>query len=123
MPSTTSGNTKSAEQVPNESEIILPNGSPHCGLSTKTCPPVALSVQIAQMRDLIATHYIDIAIDNAQSQGLTQSCGEALPFQVFEFLIDSADYPHFTVDGAEHSIFVGQEIMIADKEERFLRVL
>ena len=82
---------------------------------------LAIMIQIAQPGQLIPSEDMDIAIDDLQSQGLTQAAGETPPAEFVQRGINAADNPDLAFKRAESGIAIRQEIMAADVPERFPR--
>ena len=84
---------------------------------------LAVAVQVVQPGDLIAAEDVDLAVGDDQAERLVQAAGEPPPAHVLERLVEPVDAPDVALHRAEHGRAVGEEVVVAEEQERVPRVL
>ena len=72
---------------------------------------LAVAVQVAEDRDLVAAADVDLTVDDLHAQRLEQPRRDPPPGQSPGLAVDPADQPDVAVPGAEHGLLAaGQEV-------------
>lgn len=57
---------------------------------------LAISVEINESGNLVATNHVDLVINNFQTEWLIQACSHALPDKFIQVFVQTGDRPHVT---------------------------
>ena len=85
---------------------------------------LAVPVQVAQDRDLVAAEHVNVAIDNGKAQRLEHAAGDPLPGQFFERLADAIHDPHVPAPGADcRAAVIFEKIEPAEAQPRAIGIV
>jgi hypothetical protein len=83
---------------------------------------LAITIEVAQARDLIAANHIHFVAYNTHAERLKESAGKTTPRDFFELVINAGHDPHLALRGADGGASVRKKIEAAEQRVRLPRI-
>ena len=85
---------------------------------------LAVVVQVVVPRELVPAGRVNDIVHDLETEGFVHTGGEALPREIFQFVVDARDYPDVAVPGAERGAFaIGKKVQSTESHAAFPRIL